>query len=140
MISFSQWSKRARPQQCEMAVGGKSEASRPGNFARQQARRHPKNKTWRAAGPALVPAWVSLYGCLAFCGIRSTAVAHWVNSPDSIADVESSNPRSGGNFRLIDCGKFWVRFSLRECGSYASNRTLLGHQITPALVNSNQLL
>ena len=56
------------------------------------------------------------------------------------ADVASSNPRSGGNFRLIDCGKFWVRFSLRGCGFYASNRTLLGHQITPALVNSNQLL
>ena len=32
----------AGPQQCEMAVGGKSEVSRPGNFARQQARRHPK--------------------------------------------------------------------------------------------------
>ena len=32
------------PQQCEMAVGGKSEVSRPGNFARQQARRHPKKK------------------------------------------------------------------------------------------------
>ena len=29
----------AWPQQCEMAVGGKSEVSRPGNFARQQARR-----------------------------------------------------------------------------------------------------
>ena len=33
------------PQQCEMAVGGKSEVSRPGNFARQQARRQLKNKT-----------------------------------------------------------------------------------------------
>ena len=28
-----------RPQQCEMAVGGMSEVSRPRNFARQQGRR-----------------------------------------------------------------------------------------------------
>ena len=76
----------AGPQQCEMAVGGKSEVSRPGNFARQQARRHPKKQTWRAAGPALAPAWMSLYGVLNFHRIRSTAIAHRVSYPDWVSE------------------------------------------------------
>ena len=64
-----------------------------------------------------------------------------VDDPRAGRTLAAAVPLCAGQLVIvIDCGKFWVRFSPRGCGFYASNRTLLGHQITPALVNSNQLL
>ena len=68
-----------------------------------------------------------------------------VDDPRAGRTLAAAVPLCAGQLVIvIDCGKFWVRFSPREWGFYlaiyASNRTLLGHQIPPALVNSNQLL
>ena len=58
---------RRKAVQCEMAVGGKSEVSRPGNFARQQARRHPKKQNlacgWAGASAGM-GVFIRVFGVL----------------------------------------------------------------------------